>query len=216
MDSINTVILYATWETIYMVVASGFFAVLLGTPVGVLLWATQKHHLMAHPLFHKLLGIVANMLRSVPFVILMMAVIPVTHFIVGTSIGTTAAIVPLVLCAVPFVARVVENALAELGSGLIEAALAMGATNWQIISKVLLPEALPGIINGITLMLIALIGYSAMAGAVGGGGLGDVAIRYGYQRFEGGIMLVTVLLLVVMVQLVQMGGERLAKHAAKI
>lgn len=216
MDSINTVILYATWETTYMVVASGFFAMLLGMPVGVLLWATQKHHLMAHPLFHKLLGIVVNILRSVPFVILMMAIIPVTHFIVGTSIGTTAAIVPLVLCAVPFVARVVENALAELGSGLIEAALAMGATNWQIISKVLLPEALPGIINGITLMLIALIGYSAMAGAVGGGGLGDVAIRYGYQRFEGGVMLVTVLLLVVMVQLVQMGGERLAKHAAKI
>ena len=209
------IILNACWETAYMVLVSGFFAILFGLPLGVLLWSTQKNHLMESLLVNKTLGIVVNILRSVPFIILMVAIIPVTRFIVGSSIGTTAAIVPLSFCALPFVARVVENAFGELGSGLIEASLAMGATNSQVIIKILIPEALPGIINGLTLMLITLVGYSAMAGAVGGGGLGDVAIRYGYQRFEWDVMLVTVLLLVVMVQLIQMSGNVLAKYLAK-
>ncbi|HYF98261.1 MAG TPA: methionine ABC transporter permease [Coxiellaceae bacterium] len=215
MDSTGLIILAGTWETLYMVLVAGFFATLFGLPMGVLLWATQKTHLMQHLWLNKSLDVFVNVLRSIPFIILLVAIIPFTRFIVGTSIGTTAAIVPLALCALPFVARVVESALSELGSGLIEAALAMGATNKQIIVRVLLPEALPAIINGITLMLITLVGYSAMAGAVGGGGLGDVAIRYGYQRFEGNVMLVTVLILVLMVQLIQISGNYFARRTAK-
>lgn len=213
--SLIPVILNAIWETLYMVLVAGFFAALLGLPAGILLWATSACSLMENHCLNKVLGLVVNILRSVPFIILMVAIIPLTRFIVGTSIGTTAAIVPLALCAFPFVARVVESALNELGSGLIEASVAMGATNVQIITRVLVPEALPSIVNGLTLMLITLIGYSAMAGAVGGGGLGDIAIRYGYQRFEWNVMLITVLILVVMVQLIQMGGNHLAKKLAR-
>lgn len=213
--SLIPVILNAIWETLYMVLVAGFFATLLGLPAGILLWATSTHCLMENHCLNKVLGLVVNILRSVPFIILMVAIIPLTRFIVGTSIGTTAAIVPLALCAFPFVARVVESALNELGSGLIEASVAMGATNVQIITRVLVPEALPSVVNGLTLMLITLIGYSAMAGAVGGGGLGDIAIRYGYQRFEWNVMLITVLILVVMVQLIQMGGNHLAKKLAR-
>ncbi len=213
--SMTMIIVNATWETLYMVLVSGFFATLLGLPLGFLVWGSAPHRLMEKPWLHQSLSGVINVLRSVPFIILMLAIIPLTRFVVGTSIGTTAAIVPLAVCAFPFVARITESALDELGSGLIEAAHAMGATHFQIMLKVLLPEALPSVIRGLTLMVISLVGYSAMAGAVGGGGLGDVAIRYGYQRFEWGVMLMTVLILVIMVQLIQISGDRLTRQWAR-
>ena len=153
-----------------------------------------------------------NVGRSVPFIILLVAIIPLTRLIVGTSIGTNAAIVPLAIGAIPFLARLVEGALMEIPAGLIEAAQAMGATHRQIIRKVMLPEALPGILNAIVITLVALVNYSAMAGAIGGGGLGDVGIRYGYQRFDPAIMLITVAILVILVQLIQSIGERLVKR----
>lgn len=201
----------ATLETIYMVVCAGFIATLIGLPLGISLYVTRKAHILAHPALHQMLAAITNVTRSIPFVILMIAVIPVTRFIVGSSIGTAAAIVPLSLCAIPFFARIVENALLEVNKGLIETASALGATHWQIITKVLLPEALPGMINGLTLTIISLVGYSAMAGAVGGGGLGDLAIRYGYQRFDVTVMLTTIILMVCLVQSIQYCGDQIAK-----
>lgn len=205
-------LLKATLATLYMVAAAGFFAVLIGVPLGVLLYATRKNHILECKALHQVLAFIINIMRSIPFIILMIAVVPLTRLIVGTSIGTEAAIVPLSLAAMPFIARVVETALLEVNKGLIEAATAMGATSWQIIIKILIPEALPGIISGLTLTLISLIGYSAMAGAVGGGGLGDVAIRYGYQRFDVTMMILTILIMVVLVQLVQWVGDRLVRN----
>ncbi len=163
---------------------------------------------------NRILSLIVNMTRSVPFIILMVAVIPLTRLLVGSSIGTNAAIVPLSLAAMPFLARVVENALLEVNRGLIEAATAMGATVWQIILKILIPEALPGIVNGLTLTVISLVGYSAMAGAVGGGGLGDLAIRYGYQRFEPMVMLLTIVIMIILVQGIQFAGDKIAKKLA--
>ncbi|MGB4322409.1 MAG: methionine ABC transporter permease, partial [Anaerolineaceae bacterium] len=162
-----------------------------------------------------ILGVVVNLTRSLPFIILLVVLIPFTRWIAGTSIGPTAAIVPLTIAAVPFFARVTESALREVPSGLIEAAQAMGSSEWQIVSKVYIPEALPGLVLGVALTLINLLGYSAMAGAVGGGGLGDLAIRYGYQRFETEVMLVTVVLLVLFVQMVQSLGDRIAEKVSK-
>ncbi|MGL4919051.1 MAG: methionine ABC transporter permease, partial [Plesiomonas shigelloides] len=164
-----------------------------------------------HALLNKVLGTVVNIGRSIPFIILIVSIIPLTRLLVGTSIGTMAAVVPLAIGATPFIARLVEGALMEIPSGLVEAARAMGASPLQIIVKVMLPEALPGIINGITITLVTLVGYSAMAGAVGGGGLGDVGIRYGYQRFDGTVMLVVVAILVLLVQIIQSVGERLVR-----
>jgi D-methionine transport system permease protein len=201
----------ATLETVYMVVSSGVVAALVGLPWGILLYTSRKNHILAHPLVYQVLAAIANVTRSIPFIILMIAVIPVTRVLTGSSIGTNAAIVPLSLCAMPFIARVVENALLEVNAGLIEAAIAMGANAWQVICKVLIPEALPGIINGLTLTMVSLIGYSAMAGAVGGGGLGDLAIRYGYQRFDTSVMFVTVVMIVILVQAMQLAGDRLVK-----
>lgn len=200
-------ILNATWETIYMVLASGAISALFGLPVGVFLHLTRKHGLTPKPALYQALSLIVNVLRSVPFIILMIAIIPVTRFIVGTSIGTLAAIVPLSIGAIPFVARLVENILLELPSGLAEAGLSMGASPWQIIRYMLLPEALPPIINGITITLITLVSYSAMAGVVGGGGLGNLAINYGYQRFNLPVMLVTIAILIVLVQIIQMLGD---------
>jgi D-methionine transport system permease protein len=157
-------------------------------------------------------GVIVNAVRSTPFIILLVAVIPLTRFFVGSSIGTAAAIVPLTIAAAPFVARLVESALREVDRGLVEAAQAMGATTWQIVSKVLVPEAFPGIVAGITLTVVSLVGYSAMAGAIGGGGLGDLGIRYGYQRFLPEVMLIVVLILIVFVQLVQTLGDRLVRR----
>lgn len=203
--------LNACWETALMVIISAAFAVLLGLPLGVILLITGKHHLLPSPRLNKILGLITNGLRSIPFIILMVAIIPLTRFLVGTSIGTAAAMVPLSLAAIPFVGRIVETAMEQVPWGLVEAAQAMGATPLQIIYKVLLPESLPTIVRGITLTLIALIGYSAMAGVIGGGGLGDLAIRYGYQRFDIRVMLWTIAILILLVQLLQMTGDLIAR-----
>jgi D-methionine transport system permease protein len=204
-------ILQATLDTLYMVGISGLISTLLGLPLGVMLYVTRPRQILAKPLLNHALGIVTNVGRSIPFIILMVAIIPFTRMLVGTSIGINAASVPLTIAAIPFVARLIEGALNELSPGLIEAAQAMGATPWQIITKVLIPEARGGIITGLTITLVTLVSYSAMAGAVGGGGLGDLGIRYGYNRFNPTIMLITVVVLVVMVQGFQSLGDYLVR-----
>lgn len=201
----------ASLATLYMVALSGLIATALGLPLGVLLYITRKGNIFEHPYLHQILAAMVNITRSIPFIILMIAVIPLTRLLIGTSIGTHAAIVPLTFAAIPFIARVVENALLEVNKGLIEAATAMGATTFQIITKIALPEALPGIINGLTLTVVSLIGYSAMAGAVGGGGLGDLAIRYGYHRFDVSMIFMTIIIMIVFVQVIQFMGDNLAK-----
>jgi D-methionine transport system permease protein len=201
----------STWQTIYMVAIASAVASCMGIPLGIILFITAPQGIAAHPWFYKILGLLVNALRSIPFIILLVAIIPFTRFIVGTTIGTMAAIVPLTIGAIPFIGRIVENALEEVPHGLVEAAFSMGASLWQIITKVLLPEALPAIVRGITITVIAVIGFSAMAGAVGGGGLGDVAIQYGYQQFNTTVMLVTVILLIILVQIIQVLGNSLAK-----
>lgn len=203
-------ILEGSLETLYMVGFSSTVAALVGLPMGVVLSVTAAGCILENKLLNATLSFFVNIGRSVPFIILMVAIIPLTRVIAGTSIGTNAAVVPLSVAAIPFVARVVESALREIDQGIVEAALSMGATPLQIIYKVLLPEALPAIVAGLTLTLINLIGYSAMAGAIGGGGLGDIAIRYGYQRFNPEVMMITVVLLVLMVQLFQYAGDKLS------
>ena len=202
----------ATWETLEMVFVFCFFALLFGLPLGVFLFITRHAQLLQRPVANAVLSFFVNMLRSIPFIILLVAITPLTRIIVGTSIGTVATMVPLAVSAIPFLARLVESALSEVPAGLIEAALAMGASTTQIVTKVLIPEARAAIVRGVTLTLITLVGYSAMAGAIGGGGLGNVAIMYGYERFETGIMIVTVALLIVMVQCFQWVGDAVAKR----
>lgn len=197
----------ATQVTLYMVVTSALLTIVLGLPLGVLLVNTDTQGLMPQPWLNKILGVVVNIGRSLPFIILLVVIIPFTRVIVGTIIGPTAAIVPLTLAAIPFFARVVETAIREVDRGLVEAAKSMGATNFEVVVKVLIPEALPSILSGIALTVISLISYSAMAGAIGAGGLGDIAIRYGYQRREETVMLVTVVLLIVIVQGIQALGN---------
>lgn len=211
MLHINMDLYQALWQTVYMVFISSFLSIIVGLGLGVVLFTTRPGQILARPSLHKMLGAIVNITRSVPYIILMIGIIPLTRLLVGTSIGTNAAIVPLTLAAIPFFARVAESALQEVDSGLVEAAQSMGATPWQIIVKVLIPEALPGLISGATLTIISLIGYSAMAGAVGGGGLGDLAIRYGYQRFDILVMIETVAILVILVQIVQMLGDYSSK-----
>ncbi|MCX7176405.1 MAG: ABC transporter permease [Proteobacteria bacterium] len=198
-------------ETLIMVGAAGGLATVLGIPLGLILTVTGPGHILPRPVFNRSLGLLVNALRSTPFIILMVAIIPLTRLLAGTSIGTGAAIVPLTLAAIPFVGRLVEASLREVDAGLIEAVEAMGATPLQIVRKVLIPEALPGIVNGLTIMLVSLIGYSAMAGAVGGGGLGDLGIRYGYQRFMPDVMAMVVVVLIVFVQIVQSLGDHLSR-----
>lgn len=205
----------ALGETVYMVLVSMAIATLLGVPLGVLLHTTGKGQILEAPTLNKAVGSVVNAIRSIPFIILMVAIIPFTRLIVGSAIGTTAAMVPLVIASIPFIGRQVETSLKEVPYGLIEAAQAMGASPVQIISKVLLPEAMPSIVAQLTTVIIALVGESAMAGAIGGGGLGDLAIRYGYQRFRPEVMLATVIILIVLVQLVQLLGGALAKKLDK-
>lgn len=205
----------STLQTLYMVAASTLLGTLIGGPLGVFLATSRRGELLSAPAVNSVLGLVVNATRSVPFIILVVAIIPLTRLIAGTSIGTTAAIVPLTIAAAPFIARLVETSIREVDSGLIEAARAMGATPWQIIRKVLLPEARPGIALGLTLAVVSLIGYSAMVGAVGGKGLGDLGIRYGYQRFMPEVMLAVVVILIVMVQLVQSAGEWIAARFDK-
>lgn len=205
----------ACLETLYMVFVAGGLATVFGLPLGVILLVTRRGHLLPRPKVNAVLGAIVNAARSVPFIILLIALVPLTHALVGTSIGTTAAIVPLTLGAIPFIARLIENALLEVDAGLIEAGQAMGASYWQLIRKVIIPEGFSGILNAITVTLVTLVGYSAMAGAVGGGGLGDLAIRYGYQRFNVMVMLITVAILIVFVQGIQMVGDRVAKRNKK-
>ena len=205
----------ALGETIYMVVVSMIVATIIGVPLGVLLHTTSKGQILESPAVNRVVGAVVNAVRSIPFIILLVAIIPFTRLLVGTAIGTTAAMVPLVIAAIPFIGRQVETSLKEVPFGLVEAAQSMGATPAQIIWKVLLPESMSSIVAQLTTVIISLVGESAMAGAVGGGGLGDLAIRYGYQRFRPEIMLATVIILIVLVQLVQFVGNTLAKRLDK-
>ena len=208
-------LLEALGETLYMVAVSAGISTVLGVPLGVILVSTSRGHILQNLWLNRILGYIANATRSTPFIILMVAIIPLTRVLAGTSIGTNAAIVPLSIAAIPFVGRVVESALREVDYGLIEAAQAMGASPLQSIRRVLLPEAMPSIVLGLTLAVISLIGYSAMAGAIGGGGLGDLAIRFGYQRFRVDVMISTVVILIALVQLVQSAGDLLSRRLNK-
>ena len=206
-------LLLASGETLYMVIASTFFAILLGLPLGTLHFTSSK--IKPHATISRLISGLINICRSIPFIILLVALIPITRLLVGTSIGIHAAMVPLTLGATPFFARLVDNVYQTLPHGLIEAGFSMGATTWQMIRFLLLPEAFPALIQAVTVTAITLVNYSAMAGTVGGGGLGDLAIRYGYQRFNITIMLATIVILIMIVQLLQMGGDRLARHFSR-
>ncbi len=214
-QQIINLLLQGFLETVQMTVISTVVAVLLGVPLGVILVITSRGHIMQNETVNKVLGAIVNATRSIPFIILMVAIIPFTRLVAGTSIGTTAACVPLTLAAIPFLARLVETAIKEVNGGVIEAAQSMGATPLQIIWKVLLPEALPTLIDNITVLIVNLISYSAMAGAIGGGGLGDIAIRYGYQRFQGDVMLATIVILIVLVQVIQSSGDYLSRKVNK-
>ncbi len=205
----------ATGETLMMVAVAAIIGTLFGLPLGVFLATSGKGELFAAPWVNRVLGIVVNATRSTPFIILVVAIIPFTRLIAGTSIGTNAAIVPLTVAATPFIARLIESAIREVDQGLIEAARAFGASPLQIVLKVLIPEALPAIVLGLTLALVSLVGFSAMVGAVGGGGLGDLGIRYGYQRFMPEMMLAVVVVLIVIVQALQSLGDRLSRHLNK-
>lgn len=210
MNPVVMLVLQSTLETLSMTFFSTFFALLTGFPLGVLLNVTNKFGIAPKPVFNLVLSRIIDVLRSFPFVILMIVLLPFTRFVLGTAIGTTATIIPLSIAAMPFVARLTETSISEVDPGMIQAARAMGSTNWQIIYKVLIPEALPSVVSGITLTIITLISYSAMAGTLGGGGLGDLAIRYGYQRFRTGIMIAAVIVIIVMVALIQFLGTKIA------
>lgn len=194
-------------ETFYMVAVATIIGGIIGIPLGITLVTTSKDHILENRFINQILGTIVNIIRSIPFIILMVAIIPLTRLIAGTSIGTTAACVPLTIVAIPFLSRLVETSIRDVDFGLVEAAESMGATPFQIIRKVLIPEALPTIINNITVLIVNLIGASAMAGAIGGGGLGDIAIRYGYQRFRPDVMLATIIILIVVVNVIQAGGD---------
>ncbi len=202
-------------ESLYMTLVSTVFAYLFGLPLGIVMVVTDKDGIYPRKVFNWILGLIINILRSVPFLILLVVVIPVTRFIVGTTLGSTATIVPLVISAAPFIARLVESSMKEVDKGVIEAAQSMGASSMQIITKVLLPEARPSLLVGSAIAITTILGYSAMAGFVGGGGLGDIAIRYGYHRYQTDIMLVTVALLVIIVQGFQVVGMRLVRTGDK-
>ena len=199
----------ATMDTLLMLGGSLVLTVILGVPLGVLLYLSGKGRLAANPVLNAVLSFVVNVLRSVPFIILLIVMLPVTVLLVGTSLGVAGAVPPLVVGAAPFYARLVETALREVDKGVVEATQAMGGSTFQIVTRALLPEAMPGIIAGATVTAIALVSYTAMAGVVGAGGLGDLAIRFGYQRFQTDVMAVTVVLLLILVQILQMIGDRL-------
>lgn len=199
----------ASWDTLLMLGGSMALTVLFGVPLGVLLYLSGKGRLAANPVLNAGLSLVVNILRSVPFIILLIVMLPVTVMLVGTSLGVAGAIPPLVVGAAPFYARLVETALREVDKGVVEATQAMGGSTFQIVTRALLPEAMPGVIAGATVTAIALVSYTAMAGVVGAGGLGDLAIRFGYQRFQTDVMVVTVVLLLVLVQALQMLGDRM-------
>lgn len=211
-ESIITLLLKGTWETIMMTFISGFFGFLLGLPAGILLFLTRKDQILEHIAINRVLSVLVNIFRSIPFIILIVWMIPFTRALVGTSIGVSAALVPLSVGAAPFIARLVENSLLGLPSGLIEAARALGATPLQIVYKVLLPEALPSLINAASITLITLVGYSAMGGAVGAGGLGQIGYQYGYIGYDVTIMNTVLILLVALVFIIQFSGDALSKY----
>lgn len=202
-------------ESLYMVFFSTLFSLILGTPLGILLVITEKGHILEKPRLNNILSLIVNMTRSFPFIILIIVLFPLSRLIVGTSIGSTAAIVPLSIAAAPFAARIIESSLREVGWGLIEASMSLGASVSQIIFKVLLKEAMPSLILGVTNITINILGYSAMAGAIGGGGLGDLAIRYGFQRFETDILIITIIVLIILVEVIQSTGNFIAKKISK-
>jgi D-methionine transport system permease protein len=204
-------LLQGVWDTLLMVGVSSLVALLLGIPMAVLLVTSDKGGIYQAPLLNRVVGAFVNLFRSIPFLILMVALIPFTRLVVGTTYGVWAAVVPLTIAATPFFARIAEVSLREVDHGLIEAAQAMGCRRWHIVWHVLLPEALPGIVGGFTITVVALINSSAMAGAIGAGGLGDIAYRYGYQRFDSQVMLTVIAMLVVLVAVIQLGGDRLAR-----
>lgn len=202
-DNYGMLLAQGTWDTLLMTIVSTFFAYAIGIPLGVLCVLTSPKGLMPHRIFNMVLGWIINIGRSIPFIILLVALIPFTRFIVGTSLGVPGAIVPLVISAAPFIARMVEQSIEEVDGGLVEAAQSFGANTWQIVYKVFLREALPSLVRGFAIVFITILGYSAMAGCVGAGGLGDIAIRYGYQRYQDDVMIATVIILIVIVQIVQ-------------
>lgn len=212
MEVSSEIILQSIWETLYMVSVGLFFGAILGFILGITLVVTRKGHILENKLIFGVVNPIVNIFRSIPFIILLVAIIPLTRLIVGTAIGTTAAIVPLVLHIGPYISRLIENSLLEVDEGIIEAAKAMGASSIQIIQKFLIPEAIPSLILSVTTATIGLIGATAMAGAVGGGGLGDVAITYGYQRFDEKTIFLTVVLLVLFVQIIQSIGNKLERY----
>jgi D-methionine transport system permease protein len=211
-SEMSSMFVQSFWETLVMVGISGVVGAIVGLPLGVLLFLTDRGGVLQNVATNRAMGLTVNAVRSTPFIILLVAVIPFTRLVVGTSIGTAAAVVPLTIAAAPFIARLVETALREVDRGLIETAEALGATTRQIVFKVLLPEALPAIVAGLTITFVSLVGYSAMAGAIGGGGLGDLGIRYGYQRFLPEVMVTVVVILIVFVQLVQSFGDWLVRR----
>lgn len=213
--AITNLLLKSLGETLYMLGVSALIAALVGIPLGILLVVTEKGGILSCPVLNKPLAFIVNMIRSIPFIILMVAIIPFTRMVAGTSIGTTAAIVPLTIAAIPYTARMVETSIREIPSGLVEAAESMGASPFQIIWKVFIPESLPSVIEIMTVVIVTLIGSSAMAGTIGGGGLGDLAIRYGYQRFQADVMIATIIVLIVIVQLIQFIGNKLSRKADK-
>lgn len=203
------------WETLYMVFMSSFLSYLIGIPLGIVLVVTDKNGIKPCPLVQQVLGLAINLLRSVPFIILLIMVLPITRAIVGTTLGSKAVVVPLVIAAAPYVARMVESSFKEVDAGVIEAAKSMGASTFQIIWKVLLPEAKPSLLVGAAISITTILGYSAMSGFVGGGGLGDIAIKYGYHRYEMGMMLVSAAILVIIVQIIQEACMRLSRATDK-
>lgn len=206
---------YATRDTLYMMAASLLFTIILGLILGVVLFLTARKQLLQQPFVYGVLSFIVNVLRSVPFVILMIMIMPVTKWITGTSLGVEGSIPPLVVAATPFFARLVETSLREVDRGVIEAAQAMGASKWDIVRRVLLREASPGLIAAVTITAVTLVSYTAMSGVIGGGGLGDLALRYGYQRFQTDVMLVTVVLLIVLVQVLQTAGDMLVRLSSR-
>ena len=214
-DAYGLLLAQGTWDTIVMTGVSTLFAYVIGVPLGVALIVTGPNGLKPHRVLNAVLGWIVNIGRSIPFIILLVALIPFTRWIVGTSLGVPGAIVPLVVASAPFVGRMVEQSLAEVDGGLVEAAQSFGASVWQIVTKVFLKESLPSLIRGVSITFITLFGYSAMAGTVGAGGLGDIAIRYGYQRYQDDVMIAAVILCIVLVQVFQSAGDIAARKVDK-
>lgn len=209
------ILIGGTWGTLYMTLMSTLLSYIIGLFLGVMLYVTNEKNIMPHRLVNSIVGWIVNIGRSIPFIILMIALFPFTRAIVGKTTGTTAAVVPLVIAAAPFVARLVESSLEELDFNMIESVEAMGATKWQIIFKVMIPETIPSLVRGLSITTITLIGYTAMAGAVGAGGLGDIALRYGYHRYENGMMFATLVLIIIIVQIIQIIFNLIAKKIDK-